>query len=39
MIFAIKDLEGAYWLVEKVVFANEDVIPPTLCAFHERDKL
>ena len=39
MIFAIKDFEGERWLVEKAVFANDDVILPTLCAFHERDKL
>ena len=38
MIFAIKDFEGERWLVEKAVFAD-DVILPTLCAFHERDKL
>ena len=26
MISAIKDFEGEHWLVEKAVFANDDVI-------------
>ena len=38
-IFAIKDYEPEYWLVKKTVFANNDAILPTLCAFHELNKL
>ena len=35
MIFAIKDFEGEDGLDETAVFANDNVILPTLCAFHE----
>lgn len=38
-IFPVKDLDGECWLIEKAVFANDDVFFPTLCAFDEQDEL